>query len=197
MSENTRNYVHALYGFDATVHRVGPGDFPGWDNASPCEGWSARDVLSHNIGMCQMITGIAHGIGAETAGQPEVINPLEEWRSAFAETREALDDPEALAQKVQTPWGHLVVDRFVGVVTVDPLIHTFDLAVATGQKVVIDEGLAEAGYVQLQKAGDMIRGERFGPEIQLDGNESVVEKLVAMAGRDPLLGSYASYEPGS
>ena len=197
MSENTRNYVHALYGFDAAVHRVGPGDFPGWDNASPCEGWSARDVLSHNIGMCQMITGIAHGIGAETAGQPEVINPLEEWRSAFAETREALDDPEALAQKVQTPWGHLVVDRFVGVVTVDPLIHTFDLAVATGQEVVIDEGLAVAGYAQLQKAGDMIRGERFGPEIQLDGNESVVEKLVAMAGRDPLLGSYASYEAGS
>ena len=154
-------------------------------------------MLSHNIGMCQMITGIAHGIGAETAGQPEVINPLEEWRSAFADTREALDDPEALAQKVQTPWGHLVVDRFVGVVTVDPLIHTFDLAVATGQEVVIDEGLAEAGYVQLQKAGDMIRGERFGPEIQLDGNESVVEKLVAMAGRDPLLGSYASYEAGS
>jgi hypothetical protein len=136
--------------------------------------------------MCQMITGIAHGIGAETAGQPQVINPLEEWRSAFAETREALDDPEALAQKVQTPWGHLVVDRFVGVVTVDPLIHTFDLAVATGQEVVIDEGLAVAGYAQLQKA-----------EIQLDGNESVVEKLVAMAGRDPLLGSYASYEPRS
>ena len=197
MSENTRNYIHALYGFDATVRRVGPGDSLGWNNASPCEGWSARDVLSHNIGMCQMITGIAHCIGAESAGQPEVINPLEEWRSAFAETREALDDPEALAQKVQTPWGHLVVDRFVGVVTVDPLIHTFDLAVATGQEVVIDEGLAEAGYVQLQKAGDMIRGERFGPEIQLDGNESVVEKLVAMAGRDPLLGSYASYEAGS
>ena len=82
-------------------------------------------------------------------------------------------------------------------VTVDPLIHTFDLAVATGQEVVIDEGLAVAGYAQLQKAGDMIRGERFGPEIQLDGNESVVEKLVAMAGRDPLLGSYASYEPKS
>ena len=154
-------------------------------------------MLSHNIGMCQMITGIARGIGAESAGQPEVVDPLDEWGRAFAETRAALDDAEALSQKVQTPWGHLVVDRFVGIVTVDPLIHTFDLAVATGQEVVIDEGLAVAGYAQLQKAGDMIRGERFGPEIQLDGNESVVEKLVAMAGRDPLLGSYASYEPKS
>ena len=103
-------------------------------------------------------------------------------------------DPEALEQKVQTPWGHLAVDRFVGIVTVDPLIHTFDLAVATRQEVVIDRGLAKAGYMQLQKAGDMIRGERFGPEIQLDGDESTVEKLVAMAGRNPQLGSYISSE---
>ena len=63
--------------------------------------------------MCQMITGIARGIGAESAGQPEVVNPLDEWGRAFAETRVALDDAEALSQKVQTPWGHLVVDRFV------------------------------------------------------------------------------------
>ncbi len=186
MSENTRNYLHALYGFDATVSRVGS---HGWDGASPCEGWSARDVLSHNIGMCQMITGIARGIGAESAGQPEVVDPLDEWGRAFAETRVALDDAEALSQKVQTPWGHLVVDRFVGIVTVDPLIHTFDLAVATGQEVVIDRDLAEAGYKQLQQAGDMIRGERFGPEIELDGDDSIVDKLIAMAGRDPLMGS--------
>ena len=103
--------------------------------------------------------------------------------------RAALDDVEALSQKVQTPWGHLVVDRFVGIVTVDPSIHTFDLAVATGQEVVIDPGLADAGYTQLQKAGDMIRGERFGPEIELDGDKSIVEMLIAMAGRDPLMGS--------
>ena len=54
--------------------------------------------------MCQMITGIAHGIGAESAGQPEVVDPLEEWGRAFAETRAALDDVEALSQKDQTPW---------------------------------------------------------------------------------------------
>ena len=35
----------------------------------------------------------------------------------------------------------------------------------------------------------MIRGERFGPEIELDGDESIVDKLIAMAGRDPLMGS--------
>ena len=118
-----------------------------------------------------------------------MVDPLDEWGRAFAETRAALDDAEALSQKVQTPWGHLVVDRFVGIVTVDPLIHTFDLAVATGQEVVIDRDLAEAGYTQLQQAGDMIRGERFGPEIELDGDESIVDKLIAMAGRDPLMGS--------
>ena len=182
MSENSRNYLLALYGFDATVRRVTPSS---WDNTSPCEGWTARDVLSHNIGMCEMITGIAHGVGAEAAEHPPVVNPMAEWIKAFEETRQALDRPEALAQKELTPWGHLVVDRFIGIVTVDPLIHTFDLAAATGQRVVIDEGLAAAGFAQLEKAGEMIRGERFGPKVSIDEDASIVDKLIAMAGRTP------------
>ena len=182
MSENSRNYLLALHGFDATVRRVTPSS---WDNTSPCEGWTARDVLSHNIGMCEMITGIAHGVGAEAAEHPPVINPIAEWIKAFEETRQALDRPEALAEKVLTPWGHLVVDRFIGIVTVDPLVHTFDLAAATGQSVVIDEALAAAGFVQLKKAGEMIRGERFGPKVSIDEDASIVDKLIAMAGRTP------------
>jgi len=47
MSTNLRNYTKALYGFDAVVQRV-PEDR--WDADSPCDGWSARDVVTHACG---------------------------------------------------------------------------------------------------------------------------------------------------
>ena len=180
MSANTRNYVKAIYGFDAVVQRVEPSR---WETPSPCEGWSALDVLAHNIGMCRMIAGIARGISASGAEHPVVLHPQHEWADARDDVLEALDYPEALQVEVGTPWGRLEVDRFVGIVVVDPLLHTFDLAEASGQLVILDEDLASAGYKQLEKAGDMIRGERFGPAVPVASNASVTDKLIAIAGR--------------
>lgn len=182
MSENTRKYTKALFGFDAVVQRI---DQSQWEAASPCDGWSARDVLAHNIGMCVMITGIARGISADSATHPSVTHPQSDWAAARDDVLEALDDRQALRREVGTPWGHLVVDRFVGIVVVDPLLHTFDLAKASGQAVVLDEGLAEVGYIQLKKAGEMIRGERFGAAVPVDSDASITDKLISIAGRNP------------
>ena len=94
-------------------------------------GWSALDVVAHNIGMCTMIAGIARGISADSATHPAVGDPQSDWVDARDDVLEALDQPGALQREVGTPWGHLVVDRFVGLVVVDPLLHTFDLAKAS------------------------------------------------------------------
>lgn len=182
MSDNARSYIKALYGFDAVLRRV---DQSRWGAASPCEGWSALDVVAHNIGMCNMIAGIARGTPADSAGHPVVGDPQSDWVDARDDVLEALDQPGALQREVGTPWGHLVVDRFVGLVVVDPLLHTFDLAKASGQVALLDEDLAEAGYIQLKKAGDMIRGERFGPEVPIDSDASITDKLISIAGRNP------------
>ncbi len=182
MSKNTRNYTKALYGFDAVVRRV---DQTQWGAASPCEGWSALDVLAHNIGMCTMIAGVARGISADSATHPAVGDPQSDWVDARDDVLEALDQPDALQREVGTPWGHLAVDRFVGIVVVDPLIHTFDLATASAQVVVLDEALAAAGYTQLKKAGEMIRGERFGPTVHVASDASITDKLISIAGRNP------------
>ncbi|MEC8828713.1 MAG: TIGR03086 family metal-binding protein [Actinomycetota bacterium] len=182
MSANRRRYVKALYGFDAVVQRV---EESCWGSESPCEGWSALDVLAHNVGMCEMIAGIARGIPADTAQHPTLENPKKDWIDARDDVLEALDQPGALEIEVGTPWGHLAVDRFVGIVAVDPLLHTFDLAKSSGQAVVLDEELAKAAYNQLEKAGDMIRGERFGPAVPVAPDASITDKLIAIAGRNP------------
>jgi uncharacterized protein (TIGR03086 family) len=182
MSVNARKYAKALFGFDAVVRRI---DQSQWEAASPCEGWSALDVLAHNVGMCTMIAGIARGIPADSATHPTLPHPKSDWADARDDVLEALDHPQALKREVRTPWGHLAVDRFVGIVVVDPLLHTFDLAKASGQVVLLDEDLAAAGYVQLKKAGEMIRGERFGPAVHSASDASITDKLISIAGRIP------------
>lgn len=181
MSQNLRNYTKALYGFDAVVQRV-PDDQ--WDSPSPCDGWTARDVLAHNIGMCNMIAGFAAGRGAATPDETMVLEPQAEWAAARDGVLSALDGQGVLHSKADTPWGNLSIDRFIGIVTVDPLTHTFDLARSVGQAIVLDETLAAAGYAQLKQAGDAVRaGGRFAPAAEVADDASITDKFVAMTGR--------------
>ena len=182
MSINNRNYVKALFGFDAVVQRTSDNE---WMNPSPCVDWSALDVLAHNIGMCQMITGFANGEGASVSDHPEIENPKEEWMVARDQVLEALERKETLQMRADTPWGNLTIEKFLGVVVVDPLTHTFDLARAVGQEIRIDDALAAASYERLKAAGESIRGEKFGSEIQSDENDSIVHKFIAVTGRKP------------
>ncbi len=183
MSDNLRNYTKALYGFDAVVQRVDDG---GWDSPSPCAGWTARDVLAHNIGMCDMIAGFASGTGASAPTDPEITDPQSQWAAAREGVLAALDQHGVLDSRADTPWGNLTIDRFIGIVTVDPLTHTFDLARATGQDVVLDEELATAGYAQLAAAGDAIRGPgRFDAAVEIGEDAPMVDKFVAITGRRP------------
>lgn len=183
VSQNLRTYTKAVYGFDAVVQRVADDR---WDDPSPCAGWSARDVLGHNIGMCNMIAGFTEGVGATAPVETPPTDPQAQWAACRDAVMEALDTEGALQVKTQTPWGNLTVDRFIGIVAVDPLTHTFDLARATGQDIVLDEDIAAAGYTQLKAAGDAVReGGRFEPAADVADNASVVDKFVAMTGRRP------------
>ena len=182
MTINHRNYVKALFGFDAVVQRTSGHE---WVNPSPCADWSALDVLAHNIGMCRMITGFVNGVGASVSAHPEVKDPKQEWLIASDEVLEALGRKETLQMRADTPWCNLTIEKFLGIVVVDPLTHTFDLARAVGQEIRIDEALAATSYERLKAAGDSIRGEKFGSEIQTGENDSIVHKFIAVTGRRP------------
>ena len=94
MSLNLRNFTRAIYTFDAVVHRVSDED---WDNQSPCDEWSARDVLKHQCGVLGAMTATL--VGGETV-PPEPIESAEQpgmvWRQTRDALLEALDTPGIL-----------------------------------------------------------------------------------------------------
>lgn len=183
MSDNLRTYQRALFGFDATVRRT-PDD--AWASPSPCEGWTAADVLAHNVGMCKMIAGFTNGVDASSPPHDVPQDPAAAWQDAFEELLEAFDRQGALQTEAKTPWGEMPVDKFLGFAWVDPLIHTWDLAVATGQEPVLEPGLVGRGLKQMERAGDSLRGERtFGPAVEASSDADDLDRLVAITGRTP------------
>jgi uncharacterized protein (TIGR03086 family) len=186
VSDSLRTFTKSLFGFDAVVQRVRDDQ---WDDPSPCEEWTARDVLGHNIMMQQMIGAFARGETPPGVTDTAALvgdDPIDSWNTARDQVLEALDSDGALQRMGATPFGEMPVDRFLRVVAVDPLTHTWDLATATGQDTVLDEGLMEAGLSQLIKAGDAIRGPgAFSAAVEVADDADLMSRFVAITGRQP------------
>lgn len=186
MSDNLRNYTKAIYTMDAVVNRV-PADK--WDAQSPCEKWTAKEVLGHNIWALLQVASNAGAIDpppemaeAERAGN----DPAAAWGGARDIVLEALDHQYVLGREVQGPFGPSSLDDSLPIMIMDLTTHSWDLAKATGQDPVIPKELATAAYHGIQGFGDNARAPGlFAPEVEVADDADIVTKMVAMAGRQP------------
>ena len=184
MSENLRNFTKAIYGMDAVVQRV-PAD--AWDHDSPCEGWTARDVVGHQAGVLNGVAQIARtGEMAMPAPPDDVSDPLAVWAAARDGILEALDAPGVLHQEGAYWFGPMSVDDLIGVVQWDPLTHAWDLARATGVEAVLDEGLAQQSYDRISSIREALAGMKLvGERVPVSDHADIVTKYLALVGRDP------------
>lgn len=183
MSENLRRYQSAIYALDAVIRRV-PDD--AWDAPSPCEDWTAREVVGH----------VLWGINSLAAGEPQPQQPEAEiagddvvatWTAAIDRLFAALDTKGALQRTTQTPFGELPVDATLGFFFGDPVMHTWDLAQAAGIEHGIRDDLAEATIAALGQAGDALRGPgRLGPLVQPPADADAAGRMAAFGGRTPM-----------
>jgi uncharacterized protein (TIGR03086 family) len=186
MSENLRNYTKALYGFDAVVRRV-PDD--GWEQPSPCEEWKALDVLAHVVGVQRLIAGGVLGDDGLTAmpQDPRVLvadGPLASWGAARDGLLAALDHPGALQTVVATPFGQLPVDQFLGILVLDTLTHTWDVATAAGVDPCLDDDLVARCSENIKPMDAMIRGTgMFADKKEAPEGAGPVDELMAFLGR--------------
>ncbi len=211
MSRNSQDYVTALFGFDAVVQRVG---FDQWDAPSPCEGWTAFDVLDHNIGVTKLLVGMATGNPAAvpaTGGVGEVAvqhgeglvwaswvldafvvlgdrgDPVGVWNQHRDAVVDALDQPAVLFADAKSPWDHPNVDSYLGMAFYDPLVHTWDLAKAVGQAAYLDPRLVDRALDFLSDPGEgrNLRAPRALKEPVPTNRTDAVARLIAGCGRNP------------
>jgi uncharacterized protein (TIGR03086 family) len=152
MSDVADRYGRLADEFAATVAGV-PDDR--WNANSPCEGWTARDVVQH---VCDT-QGMFLGVVDEPAGAgPSVAeDPVGAWRAASAPVRAVLTDPARASATFEGFFGETTfetaIDRFANF---DLVVHRWDVARATGGDETVDP--ADAQFVLDGVAG-------FGPAL--------------------------------
>ena len=180
MSDVLDRYRLLAADFEARVNAVPDS---AWDNQSPCTEWTARDVVAH-------VTNNARRINAQVNGQepPEPVAG-EDPKAAWAETRALIEgilsDPDKSSVNVNGPMGPMPVEMLIGrFMCTDILVHTWDLARATGLDETINADAAAMAYKGLQPMDAMIRQPGFfGPKVPCPEGANAQTQLLTFLGR--------------
>lgn len=155
-----------------------------WDAATPCEGWSVRDVVGHVI---QTERDFLSGQDLPTGAEPDLADPLAAWRSHAAHlagvlARDGVAETEYDGFFGRTTIGATMAD-FYGW---DLVIHGSDVARASGQEWNISAEEAEWLHRTADGWGDALYGDGIcaGP-VEVGDDASVTDRLLARLGRDP------------
>jgi uncharacterized protein (TIGR03086 family) len=178
-------FVRALDGFEAVLAGVAPGR---WDAPSPCQGWCAADVAGHVIGDLRAVEAYATGRQeADGAADPRSAagdDPVAAWRAARADMMGVLD-LAALARPVPLPWGgQTPLGEFLERYLAEILVHTWDLAQATGQAAGLDPALVSDALEPARQFAPVLRAsDMIGPERAVVEEADDLTRLLAIFGR--------------
>lgn len=165
-----------------------------WDRPSPCQGWSAAEVLGHmqetqrsfltERGIQAAVTSDAP---APETPEPDDLSPAAAWR-AHVDTMTA-----SLAPAGVTEAGF---DGFFGPTTVgealltfygfDMIVHRWDIARSTGGDEAWSTEEQDQVEANMASFGPALHMEGIcGPEIELPDDADRQQQLLARSGRDP------------
>ena len=184
MSEASERYRHVAAGFTRRVQGVGPDQ---WELPAPCDGWTARDVVAHLV---EWVPGMFAGTWGLTYGPlPSVQeDPAGAWAGLDRTLQAWLEDPELATSERDTPMGRTSFEAaFDMIATSDVLMHTWDLARATGQDEQLDpdevhrllEGMASMDDTAMRESG------HYGPRVEVPEDADEQTQLIAFIGRRP------------
>ena len=180
MSEISDRYRRLAATFTEKVAAV-PADR--WSSPSPCEGWSAREVVGHVVQTQGMFLGF---VGREIGPLPSVDeDPVAAWEAARDVVQADLDDPARASAGFDGVLGpstfEATVDRFG---CMDLVIHGWDLSRAAGLDDRIDPAEVERVRGDAVALGDAIRSPgAFGPAVEPGEGADDQERLLVFLGR--------------
>jgi uncharacterized protein (TIGR03086 family) len=163
-----------------------------WDAATPCDQWTVRQVLNH-ARLDQL--AYAAAIAGEGGPQSDPFQPadvlgghhVQALDGALAAVADAFARLPADAACVPTPLGLLPVWLGAVAAALDAGIHAWDIAVATGQHLPLEQELAEGLWAAADQLVDRLRDSFgvFAPALQQARGGDRASTLLAFVGRDP------------
>jgi uncharacterized protein (TIGR03086 family) len=158
------------------------------DIQTPCSDWTVRDLLNHVIGGGHMFATGLRGEEFEGGSDPgDLVG--DDHRAAFKASIDgfsaALADTNDLDKSVSLPFGTLPAVAALQLAAGDLLVHSWDLAQATGQSFDPPADFAEAsyGFFKVAVTDDLRSAGLFGAPCEVADDAGAFTKLLAHAGR--------------
>lgn len=181
-----------LDGLDFCGGVVGQLEAGDWDRPSPCDGWTALDVLGHLTTSMNMGLSLFAG---EQPTWPEADRPADlvdgdpggAYADVAARCRAAFEGAD-LDVEMDTPMGKRTVGDRLAFPAIDLYVHGWDLATAAGIDVEIPDEVIAFSHEYIDPfPEEMMRGPKgaFGPEVVVPGDATATERFVAWTGRQP------------
>lgn len=155
---------------------------PDWARPSPCEGWTAREVVLHLI-------DTQAGFLADRGLEPPAVDradPARAWEQHSEGVAALLADPAVGATGYDGWFGRTTVAatmaQFYGW---DMLVHRWDLGRALGRQVVLTDAELDEIEAALPGFGDQLYGEGIcRPAVQVEPHQPRQVQVLAVLGRD-------------
>jgi uncharacterized protein (TIGR03086 family) len=154
---------------------------------TPCSEWNVRQLVDHMIGVNRMFAGAVGGQPPADAGASPSGDDLAAAYSASARAAlAAWRSPGALERTLTLPFGQMPGAQAIGFNLGDQLVHTWDLAKATGRDRTLDP---EACAAVLERTRQVLSpeargpGRPFGPEMPCSEDAPISDRLAAFLGR--------------
>ena len=154
-----------------------------WDAPSPCEGWTARDVLAHVIDTEREFLARVDLAAEETADADG--DPAARWAAHLAAVDALLADPAVAARPHDGAFGPTTVgDVLLDFYGFDLIVHRWDLARSQGREARLSE--AELTLVDAAVDG---WGEHayapgiFGAPVDVPAGADAQTRVLARTGR--------------
>jgi uncharacterized protein (TIGR03086 family) len=151
------------------------------DNTTPCANFTVRGVLEHMIGGATMFAAAFRG---ESAVEPDSTDPLTAIGPALENLMTAMHQPGALDRTIDAPFGQVPGEAFARFVVLDGLVHSWDIATATGQTFNPPDALvAEVDAFAHQTLDPLRDGDTFVAAVEPPATATPIEQLAAYTGR--------------
>lgn len=189
MSSALDLYLRALQRVTEVVNRA-PDER--WDARSPCPDWSARQLLGHVIDAQHQVVAMLTGQGPrppvsdldELAGLAG-DDPTRTWRRVQLDTTAMLASVD-VAATVSTPMGARAAADVLAVALIEPLVHAWDLAEVTCQRLTLDPEAVHATLPAVQALGRQLANTgMYRPAMPAPPDATAQDQLLAALGRAP------------
>lgn len=157
-----------------------------WQRSSPCEGWSARDVIDHLVDTQRDFLSQRELSLPEDAAKDDAGDPAQRWQVHSHAVLSLLADPAVSGTAYDGYFGPTTVGetlaQFYGW---DMLVHRWDLARALGADVTFTDSELDEIEGPLPMFGDQLYAEGIcGPAVEVGADEPRQVQVLARLGRD-------------